>query len=240
MIYVKNQSLSIHNRFHDFKITIIGLGGTGSLLAEQIAKLNYAMLNSNHCGIRLTLIDFDVVEQKNIGRQNFFPNEIGLYKVEALTKRLSRNYLMRTIDFNVIRFEDLLIPTYSNEDLIISCVDNFETRNEIFENVKYPYLLDIGNEKDFGQIILSKRNELKHTFNIFGKSESRKQNNESDYSCGNYADQFEKQGLYINSIMATYAAELIRDFITNDTIDYNCIFVNLKEKTTKKALKIWQ
>lgn len=236
MTYVKDRNLSIYNRVHDYNIAIVGLGGTGSILAEELGKLHYALINSDLPGLKLTLIDFDTIAQKNIGRQKFYPNEIGKYKSEVIAQRLSRQYLMRNVKFFINKVEELKLTDY---DLIICCVDNFDARNYLFNNAIKYYLLDIGNEKDFGQIILSKSNELMHTFNIFGKGESRKQNKESNYECG-YAEQFEEQGLYINSIMAVYSAELIRDFIVNDTIDYNCIFVNLKEKTTKKALKIWQ
>ena len=234
---VKDSSLSIFNRTHDWKITIVGLGGTGSRLAEKIAELNYMLLNSNKPGIQLNLIDFDIVEEKNIGRQKFFPHQIGDFKTKALAQTLSRNYLMKGI---VTHEEKVQKCKLNFGSIAICCVDNFKARKYVLNSFKTGYVIDIGNEKDFGQIFLSKYKELQNPIDFFGLKNFQKQSEESNFSCENYEDQFEQQSHFINEAMALYGIELLKDFLLNDTINYNCIFVNLKEKTTKKALKIWQ
>lgn len=241
MEYIKPKNLSIYNRVHDYKILIIGTGGTGSILADNIAKINFALINSDKPGIRLSLVDPDIVEAKNIGRQNFYANELGMKKTDAIAQRLSRNYLMRNIVSCPKKIELSECNVKQSYDIVICCVDNYKTREWVYEHFhKYTHILDIGNEKDFGQIILSYKEELMHTFDIFTKKISKTQNKESDYQCDNYEQQFEKQSLFINTIIAGYAAELLRDFISSDTIDYNCIFVNLNSLKTTKALKTWQ
>ena len=236
---VKDSSLSIFNRTHDWKITIVGLGGTGSRLAEKIAELNYMLLNSNKPGIQLNLIDFDIVEEKNIGRQKFYPNQIDQFKTKAIAQNLSRNYLMKNIKTCELKIEDIK-PSMNKENIIISCVDNFDARMFIHLNYKNSYIIDLGNEKDFGQIFLSKYKELQNPIDFFGLENFQKQSEESNFSCENYEDQFEQQSHFINEAMALYGIELLKDFLLNDTINYNCIFVNLKEKITKKALKLCQ
>lgn len=128
----------------------------------------------------------------------------------------------------------------NKENIIISCVDNFDARMFIHLNYKNSYIIDLGNEKDFGQIFLSKYKELQNPIDFFGLENFQKQSEESNFSCENYEDQFEQQSHFINEAMALYGIELLKDFLLNDTINYNCIFVNLKEKITKKALKLCQ
>lgn len=236
MIHIKHKSLSIHNRYHDFNIALIGCGGTGSAIAEEIGRLHYSMVYSDMPGIKLHIIDPDKVEAKNIGRQKFYANNINKYKAEVLAQRLSRNFLMGNVFSHCSKIEDIPKELKQTFDIVICCVDNHKARRYVYDIFNHKYILDIGNEKDFGQIFLSKKDELKHTFDVFGMSESNKQNKESDYRCG-YADQFEEQGLFINSLMALYASELLKDFLTKDAIDYNCIFVNLNDKTTIKSFK---
>ncbi len=234
---IKDSNYSIYNRTHDFNIVLIGVGGTGSRIAEKIAELNYMLLNSNKPGIKLTLVDPDIVEEKNIGRQKFFPHQIGDFKTKALAQTLSRNYLMK----GIVTYEEKVQKCKLNfGSIAICCVDNFKARKYVLNSFKTGYVIDIGNEKDFGQIFLSKKGKLMNTIEFFGEKNFKNQSESSEFICENYEDQFNEQSHFINEAMALYGIELLKDFLINDTINYNCIFVNLKEKTTKKALKIWQ
>lgn len=72
-------------------IYLIGCGGTGSYLAASLVRLQL-LLNQQSIGCSLTLIDPDVVEEKNVPRQNFAPTEIGRNKAEALALRYGLVY----------------------------------------------------------------------------------------------------------------------------------------------------
>lgn len=240
--YIKDKDYSIHNMNHNYDFTIIGVGGTGSRLAEKLAELNYMLLNSNKPGINMKLIDPDIVELKNIGRQRFKPHQIGMFKTDAIAQTLARDYQMRNIvcineSLNENHFNNIF--HYGRNEIIISCIDNFEARYlsyKIAKKLKDSYLIDVGNDKDYGQIFLYRKDHLKHTFDVFGKDEFIKQEKETTFSCNNYEDQFKEQGHFINEAMALYAIEMIKDFIINDVLYYNAIFVNLKEKKTSKGL----
>lgn len=240
---IKEPRFSIYNMTHDWKITLVGCGGTGSRLAEKIAELNFMLLNSNQPGIELTLIDFDIVELKNIGRQKFYINQVGMHKADAIAQNLSRMYGMRNIKTINSKFEDLK-DKYDSDEIFICCVDNHSTRSFMYSKYtkKYidNYLIDVGNERDFGQIFLSRRKELMHTFDLYGRSFLKKSNKESEFNCEDYSQQFKEQGHFINEAMALYTIELLKDFLINDMIEYNCIFVNLKEMNVKKSLKLCQ
>ena len=49
-----------------YRFYVIGVGGTGSLLARDLPKL---LLNTNH---KMKLVDGDVVERKNIKRPGYW------------------------------------------------------------------------------------------------------------------------------------------------------------------------
>jgi sulfur carrier protein ThiS adenylyltransferase len=61
------------------KIGIAGAGGLGSNCAVNLVRSGFK---------RLTIVDFDFIEESNLNRQNFFISQLGEYKVEALAKNL--------------------------------------------------------------------------------------------------------------------------------------------------------
>jgi len=69
---------------YDALVTIVGLGGTGAYLAEDLARLL-----SVHFGwrVRLTLVDHDVVEEHNEQRQAFSKPDRGRHKAQVVSER---------------------------------------------------------------------------------------------------------------------------------------------------------
>jgi len=55
--------------FHEVTITVIGCGGTGSLLLARLARVHYALLKIGRKGLQVNVIDDDIVEEHNVGRQ---------------------------------------------------------------------------------------------------------------------------------------------------------------------------
>jgi molybdopterin-synthase adenylyltransferase len=60
-------------------ILIAGVGGNGSFAAEALVRLGFR---------KFILSDFDIVEPRNIGRQDYTKADLGQPKVNALTLRL--------------------------------------------------------------------------------------------------------------------------------------------------------
>lgn len=160
-------------------ISIIGSGGTGSYLAENV--INHFNLFRDETKIKL--IDGDVLEDKNLERQAFFQQEVGMNKCDALRTRLESNcesQVNLTSLNNFINNARVFVDLYREElkdikDIknfyIVSCVDNqyarvrmtlslhvmhrlFE-RNNTNTNVGY---IDSGNTEFTGQTISSKMN----------------------------------------------------------------------------------
>ena len=66
------------NKFGSYRnaIAVVGCGGTGGFAAEGICRL----LAGRTVPKQLVLIDGDRVEERNLGRQNFYPEDLGISK----------------------------------------------------------------------------------------------------------------------------------------------------------------
>ncbi|MCK4783123.1 MAG: ThiF family adenylyltransferase, partial [Desulfobacteraceae bacterium] len=69
----------------DYRTLVVGCGGTGSFVAEGLCRI----LGSDH---PLLLIDHDRVEPHNLRRQNYFEQDVGKFKSQALAERLALRY----------------------------------------------------------------------------------------------------------------------------------------------------
>jgi PRTRC genetic system ThiF family protein len=149
-------------------LILAGCGGTGSILAWHLARLAY---HARQRGITLhtTFVDPDVVEPKNVGRQNFVEAEIGHYKAQALATRYSLAYGLQIRFFNAELASDHVSQTHHRDDgwlhLIVGAVDNTAARRDIEAIVKAwdgrLWWLDCGNHDMSGQVLLGNRGDLK-------------------------------------------------------------------------------
>lgn len=116
-------------------IYIIGVGGTGSHLISFLAQLigNNSDLKNKHS---ITLIDGDIIEEKNLRTQKFLHGDVGKSKAEVLSDRYSTVYGIDIgyID-SYIEDESMLKELISNNNyrnvIIVSCVDNNKARRII-------------------------------------------------------------------------------------------------------------
>ncbi|MHC4291448.1 MAG: ThiF family adenylyltransferase, partial [Planctomycetota bacterium] len=58
-------------------VGIAGLGGLGSNVGVALTRLKVG---------KLILVDFDVIEESNLTRQNYFADQVGQHKVDASLK----------------------------------------------------------------------------------------------------------------------------------------------------------
>ena len=107
-----------HKKIENSKICIVGLGSLGSSVAELLTR----------SGVKhLTLIDRDVVEPTNLQSQHLYTQEdINKPKTESIKTHLKK--INPDINLNLIfdhlNFENINIE----ENIIIDCTDNLETR----------------------------------------------------------------------------------------------------------------
>ena len=139
------------------RISIIGCGGTGSILADTLCRL------LTGTPAEILLIDPDIIEHHNLMRQNFHASEVGQPKSKALALRLSSQY-QRSISYSVNDCRELLNSTYAAHwDLTITCVDNALARAAVHELTHdHHWVMDTGNGRDEGQVLLGSLSQDAH------------------------------------------------------------------------------
>lgn len=136
---------------HISQVTLVGCGGTGGQLARTIARIVYDMKQRRMHTPKIRLIDPDIVEMKNTGRQLFVPGDCGKHKAEVLGQRFNRalgldiEWITEPVD--AAKHFD----RYSN-NLVIGAVDNHEARKEL-SRVQGLWI-DCGNHHDSGQVCI--------------------------------------------------------------------------------------
>jgi len=131
-----------------WRVVVVGAGGTGSALLPNLARLHHAMLELGHPGgIECIVFDDDTVSETNVGRQGFYPNDVGQFKATLLVNRL--NALMGTRW--VAQTRRIASTDRLDCDLAVGCVDTRAARKAILGAVSRGsggYYLDCGNETD--------------------------------------------------------------------------------------------
>ena len=145
-------------------ILLVGCGGTGSFAALHLARLAWAA-RQRGLDIGLVFVDPDHVEEKNVGRQNFCPAEIGQPKALALASRYGLAFGLR-VKAVVGPFRDDMLYHQRrgiNEHLlVVGAVDSPAARRGIhaamLEVAARPaaltWWLDAGNGEQSGQVLL--------------------------------------------------------------------------------------
>lgn len=243
------------NPTNPITVNLIGAGGTGSKVLTCLLEMNHSLIELGHPGLFIRLWDSDKVTGANIGRQRFAQCEEGLYKSVALINRANRwagtNWKSETQRFAKNNFGKL--PANVKATLYISCVDSVKARLEITEILKElgeyrnygdrpAYLLDFGNSKDTGQVILSTIAEIRQPksekfetvatlpfmTDEYGELLQQSEISDDTPSCS-LAEALEKQDLYINSALAQMGCSLLWGLFRNGMTPYRGFFLNLKD-----------
>lgn len=157
------------------KVVMLGAGGTGGHIAPHLYRLLYALDRP----VRFIICDGDVVEEKNLVRQNFIPADLGENKAKVLAERYSTVFGMETEYVPAFvetedRLKKLLTPNswllrrpghrYAEEILeeviLIGAVDNNKSRqlcHQVFLQAKELVYIDSGNGEFTGQVVCGVR-----------------------------------------------------------------------------------
>ncbi len=165
------------------KIFLFGCGGTGSRVLPLIAQ--FVKSCAWVVDPEIFAIDFDIVETKNLTRQNFIAADVGKNKAAVLATRYAKGFncnivpITAKIDSNYhstaeeaayIRFKQGLLDNNNRNNIFILCVDSPEARVEIVRTILRAVgnnpeniIIDAGNENDFGQVTLSSTTTIYHS-----------------------------------------------------------------------------
>jgi sulfur carrier protein ThiS adenylyltransferase len=100
-LLVARHTPGVHRRLKAAQVGVAGLGGLGSQVAVALARTGVGTL---------VLADFDVVEPSNLNRQQYFLDQLGEPKTEALTATLRRINPYVRFEQHQVRLDSKNIP----------------------------------------------------------------------------------------------------------------------------------
>lgn len=224
------------------EILLVGAGGTGSRILEKLVCLHRALIAKGHPqGLMVTIVDPNTVSAANIGRQAFYPGDIGCYKADVLVNRAN-------MALGDVRWKSTIARLDTRAglepfDLVIGAVDNRAARLAILRGLENcmsgsRYWLDTGNRSNDGQVVLGEvpsrkrqtdhKGRLPHIGELYpGLIDPAAEDPDEGPSCS-LAEALEKQSLYINSAVSDFAMNILWNLFTDGQIDTHGAFINLK------------
>lgn len=210
-------------------IFVVGCGGTGGHLIPHLARFVATQQKEITKKINLVIADGDIVEQKNLSRQNFVMGDLGKNKAAVMASRYSRafGFEITAVTKDIEKVEDFHnFSSHYGQSLIIGCVDNNASRkiiNQRFNDGHTCFWIDSGNEESVGQVVCGftgisysgGRNPIcmPSVFEVFPEMATEDAKFNSELSCADRA-QSAPQNMQTNVTAATiimnYAQKILR------------------------------
>ena len=116
----------VHNIMKNACVGIAGLGGLGSSVAIALARIGIG---------KLILVDFDVVEPSNLNRQQYFIDQLGMYKADALLQNLERiNPYVNVETYSERVTSENLVKLFSSVDILVEAFDRPDQKAMLLES----------------------------------------------------------------------------------------------------------
>ncbi|MCR5837061.1 MAG: ThiF family adenylyltransferase [Lachnospiraceae bacterium] len=147
----------------NYNIVCVGCGGTGSAFLQKLARYQASSKEI----INVAVIDGDIVEQKNLIRQNFFSGDIRKKKANCIIDLASCSYGVNwfsypdyLVDSKQIAeiFNSMVSNNNMNINMLVGCVDNHNARRVMeswFEKQNNCFYIDSANDEYDGEVIVS-------------------------------------------------------------------------------------
>lgn len=160
------------------KIVMLGAGGTGGHIAPHLYRLLHALERP----VEVIIADGDIVEEKNLVRQNFISCDLGRNKAQVLAERYASAFGME-IQYipDFVETEEkltaLLKPrfsccTFETLTILIGAVDNNKSRqlcHKVFNKSDNLIYIDSGNGEFTGQVVCGIRRKGKTYYKPIGE-----------------------------------------------------------------------
>lgn len=224
-------------------VVVVGAGGTGSRVIEGLACLHRAIKAKGHpFGLQVTVIDPDTVSEANVGRQAFYPCDVGHSKAHTLVNRVNMALNGEAIwnaSATMLTAETGLYAAH----IVIGAVDNRKARLSILRALENAgggnrYWLDLGNRVADGQVVLGevtsrKRKtddpeRLPHAGELYPELIDPSLEDLDDAPSCSLAEALEKQALFINPAVCVQAMNLLWLLLTKGELEYHGAFINLE------------
>lgn len=137
-------------------IALIGCGGTGSHIAQSLARLASHCESTNGPEIQLVFVDGDTVEAKNVGRQLFAASDVGRNKAQTLAARFGAVFGLTIVAFPHMLQASTHIANPYRYGILIGAVDSAAGRRAIAAQLgtyNWKLWIDCGNHEHSGQVV---------------------------------------------------------------------------------------
>lgn len=213
------------------RVHLVGAGGTGSMLADHLGRLDCALRAQGHPGLDVTVFDDALVRPANIGRQRFAHSDVGFYKAVTLAQHINDLYGV------VWKTELRRYGTKERApDLVVGCVDLGRFRYNLGKAWKGKTTsclwLDTGNGSDRGQALIAHLGQpssglrLPNIFDLYGRE--LLSGDDDDLPSCSLAEALTRQHWSVNPTVAVVAAELLDNLFHHGGLDHHGGFVRLQ------------
>jgi sulfur carrier protein ThiS adenylyltransferase len=149
-------------------VGIAGLGGLGSRVAPALARVGIG---------KLIIADFDVVEPSNLNRQQYFVDQIGSYKVDAMKHTLARINPHVEVVTHRVRLTAANIPQiFAGAHVVAECFDRADQKQMIVETVlskmKHAAIVSVSGLAGYGRSNIIQTRKLSSRHILVGDLES--------------------------------------------------------------------
>lgn len=158
----------LHNKLSRAKVAICGLGGLGSNIAINLARMGVGTL---------ILIDFDKVDITNLHRQQYKASQTGMNKTEALRENLAEiapytEIITHNIRIDESNYREIL----KDADIICEAFDNADSKamlvNNVLENFPEKYIVAASGMAGLGSGNLIRTRKITNKFILCGDEQS--------------------------------------------------------------------
>ena len=130
--FFSRHNKKLYDAVRKYTVGIAGCGGLGSNIAFALVRIGIK---------KIVMADFDVVEPHNLNRQQFFTDQIGRPKAEALADNLKRISPYTDIDFHVVKIsENNIDELFGNVEIMAEAFDRADMKKMLIEEwlINYP------------------------------------------------------------------------------------------------------
>ena len=121
----------VHEQLKKGRVGIAGLGGLGSHIAFALARVGVG---------HLVLVDYDVVEPSNLNRQQYFIDQIGMKKAEALKEILVRiNPYIRVVAHDVLLDTENMGSFFRDVEIVVEAFDRADMKAMLINTIARLY-----------------------------------------------------------------------------------------------------
>lgn len=218
-------------------IELIGCGGTGSSMLDELFRMHSLLTRLDHPGFQVRVWDGDEVSEANVGRQRFWPADVGWNKASLLVERY--NSFGGTTWVAESRHLSRDDCKKLRPDLLISCVDDPQTRAMLgtvgakLAVAKECLWIDTGNDHHSGQVILGHwagrkrvKNGVPNVLDLYPTLRSQRADQRP--SCST-EEALQRQDFGINQRVAAEGSGLIWQLLRHGALNRHGSFIYQRE-----------